>query len=569
MTVVESLPLIDGVVLSGPTGSILFWSRAAEALFGYSPNEIVGHDIRELFEAWPLTSPIVEARRKDGSSFLAEVTCEILEIASVVTVRDIWGDEALDTVDELQKVGAYERDLITGATRWSEEVFEIYDLPRDSRSLTVDEVRRLIVDEDRPRFVSAVEESIRTHEPLRIRYRIHRGAETRTLVATGKLVVDDSGRAIRLYGSVRDVSEEVTCDDLMRELEELRRISTLGRVAAVMAHEFNNVMMGILTFIEVLKRHREPPAIDRAVHGIENGVKRGRSITDEILRYTRASKPVLSTIDVASWLADFTIEARAVTRGPVTVNIEPGLSIRGDVTQLNQVLVNLLLNARDASASASVIEIRATRESKQLAEIVVADHGSGIRPELLERIFDPLFTTKQRGTGLGLAVVRQVVEAHGGSVSAQSRLGDGTQFHLHLPLADRPAPHAAAGRTVLIVEDDASVAGALAELLTTEHLNVRLASSGSEAIREIDRARPDVVVLDLNLPDIGGGSVYDEVAQRWPGLPVIFLSGSFEPHEVARHLQQPHAAFLYKPFEVDALLNAVARVASARDKSDH
>jgi signal transduction histidine kinase len=566
MTIVESLPLIDGVVLVGANDSILFWSRSAEALFGYESDEILGHNVRALFHDWPLSAPIVTAYRKDESSFLAEVTCEAGGDTSVITVRDIWGDEALDTIEELEHVGTFERDLIDSASRWSDEVFEIYGLPRRSRVPTFDEVRRFVVEEDRARFVGAVEESIRTHEPLRVQYRIRRGGgETRTLVATGKLVTDDAGRAIRLYGSVRDVTAELARDDLPRQLEEMRRVATLGRVAATMAHEFNNVMMGIITFVEVLKRHREPPAIDRAIRSIESGIKRGRTITDEILRYARASKPTLSTIDVTSWLSDFAAEAQAITGGAAAIETQEGLWIRGDVSQLNQVLVNLLLNARDASAPNSPIEIRVLRESEQFAEIVVADHGSGIRSDLLERIFDPLFTTKQRGTGLGLAVVRQVMDAHGGTVRVKSEVGAGTEFRLRLPMAKVREDRPAAGRSLLLVEDDAGVAAGLEVLLTSEHLKVRIASTGSEAIREIDRSRPDVIVLDLQLPDIAGASVYDEVAERWPGLPVIFISGSFDPHEVARHLQQPHAAFLYKPFELDQLLHAIARVAPVRE----
>jgi len=230
MTVLQSLPFIDGVVLVSPQDSILFWSRSAEALFGYSSDEILGHDVRELFGEWPVKSPIVEARRKDKSSFLAEVTCEVAEVASVVTVRDIWGDEVLETIDELEHVGAYERDLTSGATRWSSDL-DIHD-------------------EDRSRVIALVEESIRRRAPLPVRYR--------TLLATGRLVADDNGRALRIYGSVREASEDF----------------------AEKTHELNNVMMGIVTFIEILKRHREGPAVDRALQGIEKAVKRGRAILD-------------------------------------------------------------------------------------------------------------------------------------------------------------------------------------------------------------------------------------------------------------------------------------------------
>jgi len=328
-----------------------------------------------------------------------------------------------------------------------------------------------------------------------------------------------------------------------------------------MAHEFNNVMMGIGTFVEVLKRRKTTDAVERATLGIESSIRRGRTITDEILRYTRASKPVLAHIDVAEWLADFLPEAQSITGGTAAVEAERGLSIRGDVSQLNQVLINLLLNARDASPPRIPITIEAKRAPSNFVEIVVADRGSGVPPEILDRIFDPLFTTKPRGTGLGLAVVHQVIAAHGGSVRARSEAGIGSEFHLLLPSVEpRPAAPAKRRASLLLVEDDAGVAAGLSAILGSEGIDVRVVMRGRDAMREIESAVPDVIVLDLQLPDIEGARIYDQVAERWPGLPVIFISGSLHPTDVARHLQQPHAAFLYKPFDIDQLLNALTRV---------
>src|SRR5438105_837831 len=549
MTLVESLPLIDGVVVAVADGSIVYWSRSAEALFGYAVDEALTLDVSALFDQWPPASACATARRKDGTSFLAEVTVDSLdEGTAVITVRDLWGDEALSAIDEIDDVGAFDRDLVEDSSRWSEEVFRIFGLPPATRPPTIDELRERIIEEDRARFAATLDEAIRTRAPLRMQYRIRRGeSEVRTLRATAKVIADEDCRPLRIYGSVRDITDAQNADgdrfDMARQLEETRRIATLGRVAATMAHEFNNVMMGIATFVEVLKRRKAPEAIDRSVRGIESGIKRGRTITDEILRYTRASTPVASAIDVAAWLADFAVEAQALTAGAANIHAETGLCVRGDVSQLNQVLVNLLINAKDASAPGAPITIEAKRASDEFADIVVADRGSGIPPDVLDRIFDPLFTTKPRGTGLGLAVVQQVIEAHGGTVNVQSEAGVGTTFHLQLPICEATEPaHSAAGGSLLLVEDDGAVAAGLDALLTSEGVIVRTAASGGEAIREIDRDRPDVIVLDLQLPDISGANVYDLISERWPGLPVIFISGSFDPQEIARHLQQPHAA---------------------------
>jgi two-component system, cell cycle sensor histidine kinase and response regulator CckA len=316
-------------------------------------------------------------------------------------------------------------------------------------------------------------------------------------------------------------------------------------LAAKMAHEFNNVMMGIATFVEVLKRRKSPEMIDRAVQGIEGSIKRARAITDQVLRLTRESKPVKAAIDVGAWLAGFTAEAQAISGGATVIRAEPGLAIRGDLSQLNQVLVNLLMTSRDATS----ISIDAKREENApFVEIVVAARGSDLRAEVLEQI-------------LGMAVVEQVVTAHGGSLRVQSEVGVGTEFHLLLPAADPPPePAPRMGGSLLLIEDDEGVAAGLSAILAVEGLEVRVATKGSDAIREIEHVRPDVLVLDLGLPDIAGSTVYDTIAERWPRLPVIFISGSTETSVIAGHLQQPHAAFLYKPFEIEQLLGAVKRV---------
>jgi PAS domain S-box-containing protein len=444
MTPVEPHTPVVGVAVTDAEDHIRVWSRSAEELFGYAFTEVLGREPAMLFDQWPPASGRLLARRKNGTTFEAQIEIDA-------------GDERLSII------------------------------------------------------------------------------------------------------TVHVVSEEEVS-------ESGKRVAVLGRVAATMAHEFNNVMMGIGTFVEVLKRRKGQESVDRAVHGIEGSIKRARTITDEILRYTRASKPVKAAIDVAAWLADFTAEAQAITGGATAIRAEPGLAIRGDVSQLNQVLVNLLINSRDAAAHKSPIGIEASRESSgSFVEIVVADRGSGIPPEVLEHIFDPLFTTKPSGTGLGLAVVHQVVTAHGGSIRVQSEVGVGTEFHLLLPAAvPPPEPPPRIGGSLLLVEDDAGVAAGLSAILGSEGLNVRVATKGSDAIREIEQARPDVMVLDLELPDIAGSTVYDIVAERWPGLPVIFISGAIDPSVIAGHLQQPHAAFLHKPFEIDQLLGAVKRVLQSR-----
>jgi len=343
------------------------------------------------------------------------------------------------------------------------------------------------------------------------------------------------------------------------EAQELQR----ARLAATMAHEFNNVLMGIDTFVEVLRRRNVDERSRDALAHIQQSVNRGRRISSEILRFTRAPKPVLAVIDVKSWLLEFLPEAKALTNGRATVSGEAGLTVRGDVSQLNQVLANLVLNARDASADDAPIAIHAGRDGESgMLDLQVVDRGTGIPDELRERIFEPLFTTKRSGTGLGLAVVHQVISAHGGSVRVETKVGEGTAFHLLLPLgppSERTSP--TLPEAVLLVEDDAGVVAALREMLRDEGVSVKAAASAEEALVELERERPGVLILDVGLHGMSGLDLYEVIAGRWPRLPVIFISARYEAVDLARILLQPHVGFLRKPFESEQLLAALSRVA--------
>ncbi|HEX7155478.1 MAG TPA: HAMP domain-containing sensor histidine kinase [Thermoanaerobaculia bacterium] len=220
------------------------------------------------------------------------------------------------------------------------------------------------------------------------------------------------------------------------ELEEARRISSLGRLASVMAHEFGNVLMGIASFAEYLRRHATTSAMEAAAGQIQRSLNRGRKLTDDILRFSRNVEPVLAEIDVAAWLETFLPEAVALAGSRVRLQVEEGLVIQGDVAQLNQVLVNLVLNARDASPADApiVIAARATTASGgDSVEVAVLDRGGGIPEDVRDRIFEPLFTTKPAGHGIGLAVVQRIVRAHNGLVRVRSESGIGTEFRILLP----------------------------------------------------------------------------------------------------------------------------------------
>jgi PAS domain S-box-containing protein len=258
-----------------------------------------------------------------------------------------------------------------------------------------------------------------------------------------------------IVDGIGTIGAVVTFDDvterrmLEAKLEQANRLSSLGRLAATVAHEFNNVLMGISPFVEVLQRTNNPEKVAMSLDHIGKSVKRGRRITQDILRFTQPARPVLSDVNVPTWLRTLEVEASSILTKPYELEVrsEP-LNIHGDAGQLHQIFLNLILNARDAMASGGTIRVTVRRDAadarfafgvvddpSKYAHFIVSDTGCGMSESTLRHALEPLFTTKKNGTGLGLAVTQQVVQHHAGEIFIESAVDKGTSFHVFLPLS--------------------------------------------------------------------------------------------------------------------------------------
>ncbi len=396
-------------------------------------------------------------------------------------------------------------------------------------------------------------------------------------VSCAPILIDGEARGAVV--TFRDVTRR---NVLERELERAQRLSSIGQLAATVAHEFNNVLMGISPFMEVINRRAGNDEQLRSVSDhIQQALHRGKQITREILKFAQAPEPELRPIQLSKLLESSLPELRAIAGPRVRVQItgDPAnLATRVDPTQVHQALSNLVSNARDAMKGDGTIEIEAALpepgEVPQLTpadwiRISVKDHGAGIPPEIRERIFEPLYTTKQAGgTGLGLAVVQQVVTKHGGLIEVDSILGYGTAFRLYFRRCDPPEESTAAesqrsrraARTILLVEDDENVSAGLAAVLEFEGIDTHVVARGGEAEEAVARLHPDAVVLDRGLPDMDGLEVSRVLLARWPGLPLIFSTGHGGREDIEELAKNPHVAYLLKPYSVSVLLDALDQI---------
>ena len=390
--------------------------------------------------------------------------------------------------------------------------------------------------------------------------RIGLEGQTRWCEGTGVNMLDVEG----VEGVViiaRDITER---RELEERVENARRVESLGQVAATVAHEFNNVLMTIQPVAELLgRRHGASADIAGLASRLSAGVQRGRAIAGHILRFAHPAQPSRQRTNLAEWLSGAEEELRSLAGAGIRIETSAGggLEAEADPQQLHQLLTNLVLNAADAMQRAGTISIGVARVTPgadprglSWVEISVADSGPGISPEVRARIFEPFFTTKAKGTGLGLALCQQIATAHGGTIRAESRPEGGTAVVVRLPALPRQRTEAAQRRRLLMVEDDPGVAESLMLMLGDTYA-IEWSSRGLGVLDKVRASTPDLVMLDVQLQDADGVSIYRQLREQSLHVPVVLMSGSIsvDPREL-----DCRAAFLTKPFAAEDLVSVAA-----------
>jgi two-component system, cell cycle sensor histidine kinase and response regulator CckA len=350
-----------------------------------------------------------------------------------------------------------------------------------------------------------------------------------------------------------DVTEQI---ELAERLEQARRIESLGQVAATVAHEINNALMVVQPASELLlRKYGSDPGVTRLARQILSGVQRGKRVTQQILRFARPAEPSRTEIVLCNWLASLEPELRSLVEPKATLNVtcsDRSLATVADADQLHQVMTNLVMNARDAMQEGSTLHIAIAPAGAGMIEISVRDDGRGIPEDILPRLFEPLFTTKAKGTGIGLPLCRQIVEAHGGTIEVASTEGKGTVVTLRL----RGTTGTASARgSVLIVDDDELVSEALQGMLEDAGYATERLHGAAGVAEKVRAARPNLVLLDVQLGDDDGRDVFAELRRNRFDVPVVLMSGHVQ---IAPEDLDARSSFLAKPFEIDELLRAVA-----------
>lgn len=406
------------------------------------------------------------------------------------------------------------------------------------------------------------------------------------------LHIESVGRNLRDHPAVRGIvvnSRDITERKLVEsQLAQAQRLASLGHLAATVAHEFNNVLMGIQPYAEIVRRRAaDIPQLAKAAESISSSIMRGRRITQEILRFTQPANLTCVPLDLQQWLERVRPELESLLGAThrLEIHVAEGTAVQADPEHLLQTIVNIVLNARDAMMQPGVVTIaaqktadddssaRALLDSTDFISIEISDTGTGMNAETLKHVFDPLFTTKKSGTGLGLAVTRQIIERHGGRIFADSTLGEGTVFHIFLPVAksaevhvQSPAPEKREMQVarILLVEDDAAISSGLSTLLELDGFAMRVVATGGESFDAITDFEPDALVLDVGLPDIDGIELYQEIHRRWPRLPVIFSTGHGDRGRLESQLSGNDVRLILKPYDSADLVDLLQTILPQR-----
>jgi two-component system cell cycle sensor histidine kinase/response regulator CckA len=377
------------------------------------------------------------------------------------------------------------------------------------------------------------------------------------------------GVRLRLLGTAMDVTERRRMQD---ELLHASRLESLGRLAGGLAHDFNNLLAAMLGSIELLSDVCPESGKDD-ITTLRHVTLRARDLTAQLLAFARQQRTELATLEMGALVKNVERLLRRLV-GPTidlvleTQEVSAGSYVRADAAQLEQVLVNLVINARDAMPEGGRVCVRvhlASDEPRPGEWVVleVQDQGRGIDREHLAHVFDPFFTTKENGTGLGLASSYGVVQTHGGTITVESEPGHGACFRVSLPRVPGEAtpqvsiPRSAGGRgRVLVVDDDAAVRTSTMRMLRTLGYEVSTAADGAEAEALAGRRdrELDILVCDLAMPNKSGPEVAQAIRLIYPHIKVLFVSGY--PRGSEREL--PAETFLQKPYDRDALARKLA-----------
>jgi PAS domain S-box-containing protein len=616
-TLVAAAPF--GVIGINRSGEVTLWSSAAEQIYGWSADEVVGRPLptvpasRQEEFAGMLANPTVMTgyetvrRRKDGTDLDISLTVWPLHdqhgrpIGAMGVHHNITerkrAAEAVRRSEERFRIVAtttndvvYEWDIVRDLDWWSDNIRQIlgYD-PLEVQVGKPDAWDQLLHPDDRDRVTRALTDLLATRaEVWRCEYRLRRKDGSWAYVFDrGRVLLDAHRNSVRMLGAMMDISEQREAEEALRrsedQLRQAMKMEAIGRLAGGVAHDFNNLLTSVLGHagLALDTVDTRSPVHDDLLE-IQAAGSRAAQLTQQLLAFSRKQMLEPRLVDLNAVVTGIARMLRRTIGEDVELatRLASDLgTVRADPVQMEQVLLNLAVNARDAMPDGGRLTIETSNVPTPEGVVVrvrVQDTGSGMTEEVRAHLFEPFYTTKDvgKGTGLGLATAYGIVQQSGGNISVISQPGQGSTFIVDLPLVrGEPVPVEPATafvprggtETILLVEDEEAVRSLTRRVLELQGYHVLSAASGETAL-ELSRshqARIHLLLTDVVMPGISGPKLAELLVAERQGLRLIYMSG-YAATMLERGIQlSPETAFLQKPFTTEQLMRRVREVLDA------
>lgn len=624
---------MDAIITTDASGIITLFNAAAERMFGCAVADAMGQPIgrfstdmaalvqQAIIDATrqcaqrPASPFQMEAIRSERDSFPIEASLSICDVQGsamyTFIVRDVGNRmraerDLRDSQERFELAvwgssdGLGDWNFKSGEAYWSPRLIEMLGYSADEFDSNATAIVSRMHAEDRDRVMREVNEGSQRRQPVKSEFRLlTKSGEYRWFQGRARAVYDERGRAYRFAGALTDISERKQMEEeLARRDEQLRqsqKLEVIGSLAGGIAHEFNNLLQAIRGYTKYGMEGLLPD--DQRFLDLDQVMKaadRATVLTRQLLGFSRRQVLERANCDPGEVITDLLKLLRPVIGEHIELELSlaPAASqVYADRGLLEQMLLNLCINARDAMPSGGRLRLKTERvdftekycRSHPTAKpgsyvlFSIADTGHGMTPEIQSRIFEPFFTTKEvgRGTGLGLAMVYGVVQQHEGLINVYSEVGLGTTFKIYLPVgngtdtATSPdeADQVSGGKEIILIAEDERMVRELAvRTLTGAGYSVLAAADGAEAV-SLFEAHADAVslaVLDAVMPKLTGHDVFNRLQVLKPGLPVVFCSGYDPDMGQIKPLMNKGLNMVQKPYDPDVLLRTVRETLDAR-----